>query len=86
MPFQDIILRDITIKGTMHGGKGLSDEMLELVAKHGIKAETQIFQGLDQVPEMFELLEAGKIKGKAVCVVDKDSVGDEFQAVDSPRL
>ena len=77
MPFQDIILRDITIKGTMHGGKHLSDEMLKVVAKHGIKAETQIFQGLERVPEMFDLLEAGKIKGKAVCVVDKDSVVKE---------
>ena len=58
----------------MHGGKDLADEMLQVVAKHGIKAETQIFDSLEQVPEMFELLEVGKIRGKAVVVVDKESV------------
>ncbi|EXJ73869.1 uncharacterized protein A1O5_03631 [Cladophialophora psammophila CBS 110553] len=74
VPFMDIVLRDITIKGTMHGGKQLADEMLRTVAEHGIVAETQVFQGLEDVPKMFELLEAGKIKGKAVCVVDKELV------------
>ena len=74
VPFQEIVLRDITIKGTMHGAKDLSEEMLQVVAKHGIKAETQIFEGLQEVPKMFELLEEGKVKGKAVCVVDKESV------------
>ncbi|KIX94948.1 uncharacterized protein Z520_09258 [Fonsecaea multimorphosa CBS 102226] len=74
VPFQEIVLRDITIKGTMHGGPGVADEMLQTVATHGIVAETQVFHGLDEVPKMFELLEAGKVKGKAVCVVDKELV------------
>lgn len=74
VPFMDIVLRDITIKGTMHGGKELADEMLEVVAKHGIKAETEIYYGLEEVPRMCELLEEGKVKGKAVCVVDKELV------------
>ncbi|OQV02899.1 hypothetical protein CLAIMM_08015 [Cladophialophora immunda] len=74
VPFQEIVLRDITIKGTMHGGKGVADEMLQAVARHGVVAETQIFDGLAEVPRMFELLEAGKVKGKAVCVIDKELV------------
>ncbi|OAP65608.1 hypothetical protein AYL99_01580 [Fonsecaea erecta] len=74
VPFQEIVLRDITIKGTMHGGKGVAEQMLQAVAKHGIVAEAQVFDGLAGVPEMFELLESGKIKGKAVCVVDKELV------------
>ncbi|KIW27763.1 uncharacterized protein PV07_07471 [Cladophialophora immunda] len=74
VPFQEIVLRDITIKGTMHGGKGVADEMLQAVARHSVVAETQIFDGLAEVPRMFELLEAGKVKGKAVCVIDKELV------------
>jgi propanol-preferring alcohol dehydrogenase len=70
VPFQDIVLRDITIKGTMFGGRELSQEMLQVVAKHNIRAETQVFTGLEEVPKMVELARAGNLKGKAVCVVD----------------
>jgi propanol-preferring alcohol dehydrogenase len=74
VPFQDIVLRDITIKGTMLGGTDVGKEMLDVVAKHGIKAETQVFHGLEKVPEMLELSRNGKLKGKAVCVVDESLV------------
>jgi len=70
VPFQDIVLRDVTIQGTMLGGRKLAQEMLQVVAKHNIRAETQIFHGLEEVPKMVELARAGNLRGKAVCVVD----------------
>lgn len=71
VPFQDVVLRDVTIKGTMYGDRETAQEMLDVVAKHDIKAETQVFDGLAEVPKMVELLEKGTVKGKAVCVVDR---------------
>lgn len=70
VPFQDIVLRDVTIKGTMAGGRGLAQEMLQVVADHNIQAETQVFHGLEEVPKMVELSRAGNLKGKAICIVD----------------
>ncbi|KAI1625585.1 alcohol dehydrogenase [Exophiala viscosa] len=75
VPFMDIVLRDITIKGTMLGGRGVTQEMLEVASKHGVTAETQVFYGLEEVPKMIELSESGRLKGKAVCVVDKKIAG-----------
>ncbi|KIX00611.1 uncharacterized protein Z518_09676 [Rhinocladiella mackenziei CBS 650.93] len=37
VPFQDVVLRDVTIKGTMLGGRDLSQEMLDFVVRHHIK-------------------------------------------------
>ena len=45
--------------------------MLNDAEKYDIKVETNIFYGLDEVPKMVELAHSGKMKGKAVCVVDK---------------
>ncbi|KAJ9636191.1 hypothetical protein H2204_005463 [Knufia peltigerae] len=70
VPFQDVVLRDVTIKGTMYGDCDTAREMLDVVARHDIRAETQVFNGLGEVPKMVELLEKGNVKGKAVCVVD----------------
>lgn len=46
--------------------------MLKDVGNHGIKVETNIFHGLNEVPKMVELSHSGKMKGKAVCIVDGD--------------
>ena len=45
--------------------------MLNDAEKHGVKVETNIFYGLEEVPKMVELAHSGKMSGKAVCVVDK---------------
>ncbi|KEF55608.1 uncharacterized protein A1O9_08358 [Exophiala aquamarina CBS 119918] len=68
--FQQLIFRDIRIKGTLIAGSEYSQQMLDDVAKHDIKCESTIFYGLEQVPQMVELAQSGKLKGKAVCVVD----------------
>ncbi|EXJ60750.1 hypothetical protein A1O7_04903 [Cladophialophora yegresii CBS 114405] len=69
--FHELIFRDIRIKGTLIAGQEYSQQMLNDAAKHGVKVETNIFYGLEEVPKMVELAHSGKMKGKAVCVVDK---------------
>ena len=51
--------------------------MLNEVGKHNIQVETNLFYGLKDVPKMVELSHSGKMKGKAVCVVDKELLEKE---------
>jgi alcohol dehydrogenase, propanol-preferring len=71
VPFPELIFRNITIKGTLIAGQEVSQQMLNEVGRAGIDVETKLFYGLDKVPEMVELAHSGKLKGKAVCVVDE---------------
>lgn len=75
--FQQLIFRDIRVKGTLIAGQEYSQQMLDDVAKHNIKVETNLFYGLDEVPKMVELAHSGKMRGKAVCVVDNDELKKE---------
>jgi propanol-preferring alcohol dehydrogenase len=77
LPFQDIVLRDVTIKGSVMGGPAISQEMLDTVATHKVRAEVHVFEGLDEVSRMLELARAGTLGKKAVCVVDKDLASQE---------
>ena len=77
VPFQELIFRDIRIMGTLIGGGEISQEMLDTAGKHNISVETNVFHGLDKVPEMVELAHSGKMKGKAVCVVDEEAMKAE---------
>lgn len=70
----DLVFRDIKIKGSMLAGSECSKEMLAEYARHGIKVDTNIFLGLDQVSVMVDMLKSGKLKGKAVCVVDQEAL------------
>lgn len=70
IPFQELIFRDIRVVGSLIAGQEQSQAMLDLVGKAGIKVEVNKFNGLKEVPKMFELSHSGKMKGKAVCVVD----------------
>jgi alcohol dehydrogenase, propanol-preferring len=77
VPFQELIFRDIHIIGTLIAGQEYSQEMLNEVSKHNIQVETNLFYGLDKVPKMVELAHSGKMKGKAVCVVDQEELEKE---------
>lgn len=74
IPFQELVFRDIRVKGSLVAGQEQSQEMLNLVGKFGIKVETNLFNGLQEVPKMIDLAHSGKMKGKAVCVVDKSQL------------
>jgi alcohol dehydrogenase, propanol-preferring len=74
VPFRELVFRDIRIKGTLVAGQEIAQEMLEEVARAGIKVETQKFNGLEKVPDMVDLAHSGKLKGKAVCIVNQELV------------
>lgn len=74
VPFTELIFRDIRIKGSLIAGSEQSQDMLNLSGKKGVKVETNVFYGLEEVPKMVELSHSGKMAGKAVCVVDKSQV------------
>jgi alcohol dehydrogenase, propanol-preferring len=69
--FQELIFRDIRIKGTLIAGQEYSQQMLNDAEKHNVKVETNLFYGLEEVPKMVELAHSGKMSGKAVCIVDR---------------
>ncbi|ETN36356.1 uncharacterized protein HMPREF1541_08633 [Cyphellophora europaea CBS 101466] len=78
VPFHELVFRDIRIRGTLVAGQEISQEMLNEVGRSGIHVETQVFKGLDKVPDMVELAHSGSLKGKAVCVVNQELVdGDK---------
>ncbi|KAK5071173.1 hypothetical protein LTR64_007677 [Lithohypha guttulata] len=74
IPFAELVFRDVRVKGSLVAGQDQSQAMLDLVGKAGIKVETNIFNGLNEVPKMIDLAHSGKMKGKAVCAVDKSQV------------
>jgi len=74
IPFRELIFRDIRVLGTLVAGQEQSQDMLKLVGKAGIKVEKNVFNGLEEVPKMVDLAHSGKMKGKAVCVVDKSQL------------
>ncbi|EXJ93967.1 hypothetical protein A1O1_02360 [Capronia coronata CBS 617.96] len=69
--FQELVFRDIRIKGTLIAGQEYSQQMLDDVARYDIKVKTNVFYGLEEVTKMVELAHSGKMQGKAVCVVDR---------------
>lgn len=74
IPFTEVIFRDVRVKGSLVAGQEQSADMLRMVGEHGIKVETNVFKGLSEVPKMMDLAHSGKMKGKAVCVVDESQV------------
>ncbi|OQV09351.1 hypothetical protein CLAIMM_13481 [Cladophialophora immunda] len=69
----DLVFRDIKVQGTILAGRHCSLEMLAEYGRHGIKVHTNMFYGLDQVPTMVDAFRSGKLKGKAVCIVDREA-------------
>lgn len=77
LPFNEIIFRDIKIHGSLVCTPAESESMLDCIAKHGITVTTNPFNGLDKINELVELAHGGKIKGKAVIVVDQAQIDHE---------
>lgn len=75
--FQQLIFRDIQVKGSLIADKDDSQQMLDDVSKYNIKVETNLFYGLDELPKMVELAHSGKMRGKAICVIDDDELKKE---------
>ncbi|KAI8247516.1 Alcohol dehydrogenase 4 [Colletotrichum sp. SAR 10_77] len=58
-------------------GLGETETMLEHIAAHGIKLENNVFHGLDKIFEALELVNSGRISGKAVIIVDEEQVKED---------
>ncbi|KZF26883.1 GroES-like protein [Xylona heveae TC161] len=77
VPFLEIIIRDIHIEGSLLASQGQAQDMLQTVVDHRISVHTNPFVGLEKVPKLLELAHSGEMKGKAVVVVDEESVEKE---------
>ena len=49
------------------------------MAEHNISVTTNPFDGLKEMPKLFELAESGKMKGKGVVLMDKQQIQDEHK-------
>lgn len=74
MPFAELVFRDIKIEGSLLCSKKQGDDMLELVAKHGISVKTNPFHGLESIPKLVELSHSGRMQGKGIVIVDEEAV------------
>lgn len=77
VPYGELIFRDITFKGSLIASASESEEMLQCVAEHDIEVHTNPFQGLGKVEELLGMVESGKLRGKAVIVVDPTQIEAE---------
>ncbi|KAL0936094.1 alcohol dehydrogenase GroES-like domain-containing protein [Colletotrichum truncatum] len=77
IPFMELILRNIKVRGSLTCSRGETVTMVEHIEKHGIKLENNIFHGLDKIHEALELVHSGKISGKAVIIVDEEQVEND---------
>jgi alcohol dehydrogenase, propanol-preferring len=74
IPFHEVIFRDIRVRGSLISSSEEAKEMLDLVAKHNIRAKTTIFQGLEEIPKLVSSLEGGNMTGKGVVIVDRSQI------------
>ncbi|KXJ96452.1 hypothetical protein Micbo1qcDRAFT_210721 [Microdochium bolleyi] len=94
VPFQELVFRDIRVRGSLLCSAEESAEMVAFIAEQGGEArggvvvEKNVFWGLEKLVaegaegkgkgEVMELVGGGKIRGKAVVVVDAEQVkGDD---------
>ncbi|EXJ65475.1 hypothetical protein A1O7_01816 [Cladophialophora yegresii CBS 114405] len=70
--FEQLLFRDVRIQGSLIAGQEVSQQMLNDVSTFGIHIEKNLVYGLEQVPDLVKLAHSGKMKGKAICVVDKE--------------
>ena len=69
VPFQDLVFRDVRIRGSLLCSRKEAEEMLDLVAKGGIEVRRKVVRGLEGVEELVRLTEEGKINGKGVVLL-----------------
>ena len=48
--------------------------MLQVVMKNEIKVATNAVQSLEWIPKLIELAHSGKIKGKGIVIIDRETV------------
>jgi propanol-preferring alcohol dehydrogenase len=71
IPFSEYIFRDIRVRGSFICSPGEAEEMLQLVVKHDIKVESNIFHGIREIPKVVDMLSKGQYRGKGVIIIDE---------------
>lgn len=79
IPFQEFVMRDIRVKGSVISSPGESRNMVKFIAENGIKVKTNVFDGLDKIEPLLDMVHSGKIQGKAAIVVDQEQMEKEKQ-------
>jgi alcohol dehydrogenase, propanol-preferring len=72
VPLMDHIFRDIQIRGTLNCSASESEKMVAAFVEHRMKALVEVFDGLDKVKDVVERAHSGRLRGKAVVVVNRD--------------
>lgn len=79
IPFQEFVFRDIRVKGSVVSSPEESRAMVRFIADTGVKVKTNVFNGLDKIETLLEVIHGGKIQGKAVIIVDQEQIEKEKQ-------
>jgi D-arabinose 1-dehydrogenase-like Zn-dependent alcohol dehydrogenase len=77
VPFAELIFRDIRFKGTLVCSPRESDDMVQCVAEHDVGVRTNPFHGLGEIEELLRTVKSGKLRGKAVIIVDPEQIEAE---------
>lgn len=77
IPFQEFVFRDIRVKGSVVASPGESRRMVEFIAEKGIEVKTNVFDGLDKIGSLLDMVHSGKIQGKGVIIVDQEQMDKE---------
>ncbi|KAF2645486.1 GroES-like protein [Massarina eburnea CBS 473.64] len=80
IPFQELIFRDIRVRGSLISSPEEARTMLDVVAEHGISVQTNAFQGLGEMEKLVHLAESGNMKGKGIIVMDKEQIKKEKES------
>lgn len=72
IPYQELILRDIRVQGSVICSPDDAKEMIAMLPEMEQKlVHTTTFNGLNSIFDLVEKVSTGKIAGKAVVVVDE---------------
>lgn len=86
MPFQELVFRDIGIRGSLISSPEEARQMLQIVAEHGISVSTNPFNGLGEIEKLVHLAESGKMKGKGIIIMDPEQIKKEKENVGGAKL
>ena len=76
---EELIFRDIHVEGSLLCTVQQGEEMLEVVAKNGITVKTNLFHGLEQLPELVRWAHSGRMQGKGIIIMDEEAVKREHE-------
>ncbi|KAL5395474.1 hypothetical protein PMIN03_002618 [Paraphaeosphaeria minitans] len=81
IPFQELIFRDIRLRGSLICSAQEANDRLQLVTKHDISVNANAFKGLGELEKLIELAASGKMKGKGIVIMDQSQIDAEGTGV-----